>query len=503
MLSRYAGLLGAACLLLLLAAMPASAADSDQRVLHVLNRLAFGPTLADFNYVKAIGVERYIAEQLDPAAVEEPFDLRYRLSQLPTLGLGTIELRDLYGPLGSLLGHKPSLEEIRAQQARARLVVREAQAARILKAVLSRRQLQQVMVNFWFNHFNIFSGKGLDRIWIGNYEEQAIRPYALGRFRDLLFAVAKHPAMLVYLDNTEDAAPGSPGARGAASGLNENFAREVMELHTLGVNGGYTQEDVTTLARILTGWRINSPDSAKFPGVTAVFDGMRHDYRPKVFLGRLLPAGGKRQGEEALDMLAESPATARHIAFELAQYFVADAPPPALVDRLAARFLATGGDIRDVLAMLFASPEFWDSAGQKYKTPYEYVISAVRAAGVPINNLRPLISWMNRFGMPLYGCETPDGYANTQQAWLSPNSAMQRISFAIAFAEGAVPIGMEPRDDETGTMAPPYRPEPVDPARLEQIFGASLSSTTRTAIAAAPPRLRAALILGSPDFMRR
>jgi uncharacterized protein (DUF1800 family) len=503
MSSRVAGVWGALCALLLLLAGPANAADSDQLVLHVLNRLAFGPSLDDFNYVKAIGVERYIAEQLDPAAIKEPFELRYRLAQLPTLGLDAPELRDLYGPLGGLLGRKPSLEEDRAQQARARLVVREAQEARILKAVLSRRQLQQVMVNFWFNHFNIFSGKGLDRVWIGNYEDRAIRPYALGRFRDLLFAVAKHPAMLVYLDNTEDAAPGSPGARGAASGLNENFAREVMELHTLGVNGGYTQADVTTLARILTGWRVNPPGSVKFPGVAAIFDGQRHDYSPKVFLGRELAAGGRIQGEAALGMLAESPATARHIAFELAQYFVADAPPPALVDRLAVRFTATGGDIRQVLQTLFASREFWDSAGQKYKTPYEYVISAVRAAGVPLNNLRPLIGWMSRFGMPLYGCETPDGYANTEEAWLSPNAAMQRISFAIAFAGGAVAIGAEASDEEDGGPALPHRPEPVGRRRLDEIFGATLSGSTRAALAAAPSRLRAALILGSPDFMRR
>ncbi len=263
MSSRYAGFLGAACLLMLLLPVRAGAVDSDRQVVHVLNRLAFGPTLDDFNYVKTIGVERYIAEQLDPAAIVEPIELRYRLAQLPTLDLHAEELRELYGPVRPVLGLKPSLDELKDQRARARLVVREAQEARVLKAVLSRRQLQQVMVNFWFNHFNIFSGKGLDRVWIGNYEERAIRPHALGRFRDLLFAVAEHPAMLVYLDNTQNTAPGSPGARGAASGLNENFAREIMELHTLGVDGGYTQEDVTTLARVFTGWRVNPPELAR------------------------------------------------------------------------------------------------------------------------------------------------------------------------------------------------------------------------------------------------
>jgi uncharacterized protein (DUF1800 family) len=497
---RNRGISVAACLLLvvlllvvLLPAGPANAVDSDRQVIHVLNRLAFGPTLDDFNYVKTIGVERYIAEQLDPAAIPEPIALRFRLAQLDTLGLGAAELRQLYGPLRVVDGVRPTTAEIRAQELRAALVVRQAAAARVFEAALSRRQLQQVMVNFWFNHFNVFAGEGLDRVWIGNYEARAIRPFALGRFRDLLFAVAKHPAMLVYLDNTEN----------TARGLNENYAREVMELHTLGVDGGYTQADVTTLARVFTGWRVNPPNSQQFPDVAAVFEGKRHDYSPKVFLGRKLVAQGRAEGEEALALLAASPATAHHIAFELAQYFVADTPPPALVERLAARFLATGGDIREVLQTLFASPEFWDSAGQKYKTPYEYVISAVRAAGVPVNNVRPLLGWMSRLGMPLYQCQTPDGYQDTEEAWLSPDATMQRIGFAVALARGSLPVAADPDLAPAETGRQPDRPDPVDPARLEQIFGSTLSSETRAVVTAAPPGLRAALILGSPDFMRR
>ncbi|HEV7995280.1 MAG TPA: DUF1800 domain-containing protein [Stellaceae bacterium] len=492
MAHRFARLLLAAGALIALLG-PARAADADRRVIHVLNRLAFGPTVDDFNYVKAIGVERYIAEQLDPAAIDEPIALRFALAQLDTRGLDAVALRQLYGPLRTVDGVRPTSAEIRARQVRAQRVVRQAEAARVLEAVLSRRQLQQVMVNFWFNHFNVFAGDGLDRVWVGDYEEQAIRPYALGRFRDLLFAVAKHPAMLIYLDNTQN----------VARGLNENYAREVMELHTLGVDGGYTQNDVTTLARVFTGWRVNPPNSAEFPGVAAVFEGSRHDYGPKVFLGRRLVAQGRAEGEEALEMLAESPATAHHISYELAQYFVADAPPPALVERLAARFLATGGDIRAVLASLFASPEFWDSAGQKYKTPYEYVISAVRAAGVPVNNVRPLLGWMSRLGMPLYGCQTPDGYQDTEEAWLSPEATMQRINFAVALARGFLPLGAEPEPAAAETGREPRRPDPVDPARLDRIFGATLSGSTSAVVAAAPPVLRAALILGSPDFMHR
>jgi uncharacterized protein (DUF1800 family) len=501
---RFAGILIAACLFVssLMAARgaePKMDPGAPGRILHVLNRLAFGPSIDDFRRVEAIGIERWIAEQLDPAAIVEPIELRFHLAQLDTLDLDAIQLRQLYGPLRPVLGLKPTPEEKKAQAQRARLVVEQAQAARVYRAVLSRRQLQQVMVDFWFNHFNVFDKKGLDRVWIGNFEERAIRPYALGRFRDLLFAVAKHPAMLVYLDNTLNSVP---RAHGSERGLNENFGREVMELHTLGVDGGYTQADVITLARVFTGWTVDPPDPKNAPAAAAVFVGARHDFSPKVFLGQPLHATGKAEGEEALDRLAKSPATARHIAFELAQYFVADMPPPPLVDRLAARFVATGGDIRAVLKTLFASPEFWASAGQKYKTPYEFVISAARASGIPLNNPRPLIAAMTELGMPLYGCQTPDGYKNTEAAWLSPDAMVRRVSFAVGLARGGLRLNGAA---EAGLEAalPPPPPAPAKVAELDEMFGSTLTTRTRETVAAVPPGLRAALIIGSPDFMRR
>jgi uncharacterized protein (DUF1800 family) len=465
----------------------------DRQIIHILNRLAFGPTLEEFRYVKTIGIERYITEQLDPGSIPEPVELRSRLATLDTLRLNPVQLRQLYGPLRTLRGFKPSLELDKAQRERVRIILRDASEARILRAVLSRRQLQEVMVDFWFNHFNVFSGKGLDDVWIGNYEQQAIRPFVLGRFRDLLFATTKHPAMLVYLDNTLSTAPGSPGARGNRIGLNENFAREVMELHTLGADGGYTQEDVVTLARILTGWGINRPDARAFPEHAAVFEGARHDYGPKVFLGHAMLSRGKAEGEEALDILARSPATARHIGFELAQYFVADEPPAALVERLAARFLETDGNIRELLKTLFTSREFRDSYGLKYKTPYQFVISAARAAGITPGSVRPLLATMDQLGMPLFGCLTPDGYKNTEDAWLSPDATTRRIGFATAFARGGLAVG-----SAAGVSA-----GPVDPEHLEAIFGSAMAGATREAIGASPRSLRAALILGSPDFMRR
>jgi uncharacterized protein (DUF1800 family) len=491
MTRRFAGVLFTACLQICL---PVALADgteavSDRQIIHVLNRLAFGPTLEEVRHVKTIGIERYIAEQLDPASIPERIELRWRLAHLDTLRLNPVQLRQLYGPVRVPRGFKPSSELEKAQRERVRVIVRDASEARLLRAILSRRQLEEVMVDFWFNHFNVFSGKGLADVWIGNYEEQAIRPFALGHFRDLLFATAKHPAMLVYLDNSMSSAPGSPGARGSRAGLNENFAREVMELHTLGAAGGYTQEDVITLARILTGWGVNRPDAREFPEHAAVFEGARHDYSPKVFLGQAIQSRGKAEGEEALGILARNPATARHIGFKLAQYFVTDDPPADLVDRLAGRFLETDGDIRELLKTLLTSHEFSISAGRKYKTPYQFVISAVRAASLPIGNVRPLLGIMDQFGMPLFGCLTPDGYKNTEEAWLSPDATTRRVGFATALARGALPVTAAAR--------------PIDTEHLEAIFGSAMASDTRDAITASPRSLRAALVLGSPDFMRR
>jgi len=506
--ARYSGILAAACLLICLPVLPATGAEplSDRQIIHVLNRLAFGPTLEDFNHVRSIGVDRYIAEQLDPGSIPEPFELQWRIAALNTLRYDAAQLRQLYGPLTGIRGFRlpPELEKM--QRERARTIVQQAAEGRILQAVLSRRQLQEVMVDFWFNHFNVFAGKDLDHLWIGDYEQRAIRPFVLSRFRDLLFAATKHPAMLVYLDNTLSTAPGSPRARGNRSGLNENFAREVMELHTLGADGGYTQEDVITLARILTGWSINPPDAREFPDHAAIFEGARHDFGPKVFLGHVLRSKGKAEGEEALDILAKSPATARHIAFELAQYFVADVPPTPLVEQLAARFLATDGNIREVLSTLFVSREFWQSYSQKYKTPYHFVVSAVRAASAPVDNTRPLLGAMTQLGMPLFGCLTPDGYKNTEGAWLSPDATARRINFATALALGNLPIGSLVTGVALGAYSDPPRPHatsPVNAAALEGIFGSTMSTATREAVAEAPPGLRAALILGSPDFMRR
>jgi len=495
--------LAAFCLL----APPAFAAPpSDAEIIRILNRVAFGPTAADVARVKEIGIDRYIAEQLNPQSISEPPELTRKLAALDTLKLDPIQLFQQYGPLRAMGGVKPTPDEQTARRQQARVIVQEAQDARVLRALYSRRQLEEVMVQFWFNHFNVFAQKGLDRVWVGAYERDAIRPHALGNFRDLLLATAKSPAMLFYLDNWQNSAPGSRLPGGREAGINENYAREIMELHTLGADGGYSQADVISLAHMLTGWGFARPRQIPPDRSGFLFDPARHDFSPKTFLGRTIQPSGEAEGIEAIDMLARSPATARHIAFELAQYFVADEPPQPLVDRLAARFSQTDGDITAMLRTLFESPEFRDGTGEKYKTPYRFVLSAARAAGLEVANPRPLMGMMARLGMPLYGCPTPDGYKTTEAAWLSPEATTQRVSFATAIGGGHLPIAaLQPADMMASPAVPVAdKPElaPVDAAALETLLAPVLSARTRAVIDESPPPLRAALVLGSPDFMR-
>ena len=408
----------------------------------------------------------------------------------------------------------------RIEQGRA---TREEAEARLLRAVESPRQLEEVMVDFWFNHFNVFAGKGIDRALVASYERDAIRPYALGSFRTLLGATAKHPAMLFYLDNVVSSTP-RPNAKGRAQGLNENYARELMELHTLGVDAGYTQRDVTELARMLTGWTFDQRRLVRM-GETFRFDAGRHDKGAKTWLGHEIQPSGQDEGEYALDVLAMHPATARHISFQLAQYFVSDTPPPALVERMSQTWLASQGDIRAVLKILFSSSEFMDSeaAGAKFKTPYQFVVSAARASSAPLVNVAPLVNTMNQLGMPLYGCQTPDGYKNTQEAWLNPDALTRRIAFATALAQGRLPLATRPllappppappmqnlagSDASPAMFAPPpptpaAPPVPLDAASLRATLAGSLSPRTADTIARSPDNLRAAMLLGSPDFMQ-
>jgi uncharacterized protein (DUF1800 family) len=503
-------------------AAPAAALTDKQKAVYVLNRLAFGPAPGDVDRVMRIGVQAYIDEQLHPERLTDPPALQQRLQALHTQQLSTVDLYADYGPpIRQAAGsNQAALDEVNRKQ---NLVADETREARLLRAIYSPAQLREVMVDFWFNHFNVFIDKGQeDKIWTGAYERDAIRPFALGNFRQLLEATAQHPAMLYYLDNWQSSAVTTDKNGKTHGGLNENFAREVMELHSLGVDGGYSQKDVTELARILTGWTFDPKDLGAHQGPAFRFDVKRHDYGAKTFLGQRFPAGvGEEEGERALDMLAASPATARHIATQLAQYFVSDQPPPKLVERLSQRFQSSHGDIRETLAVLFASPEFWDARnyGAKFKTPYEYVVSSVRATGLPmVVNVKPLLGTLYQDGQPLYACLTPDGYKNTRQAWLNPDAMIYRLNYANALGGGNLPLWQPPGSPPPPAPAqvkampaslPPPKPAPPapkpqpDPFVVQAALGNEFSLDTAEALAAAPPPLRSGLMLGSPEFMRR
>jgi len=457
--------------LAMLAVLPqlqAAPLAGEQAAAHVLNRLAFGPRPGDIQRVAQMGVQRYIEEQLAPESLPMPEVLSTRLQSMETLN----------EPAGTTLGKFLEVRNMRrdedeAFKARRREVYArindEGAEARLLRAVESPRQLEEVMTDFWFNHFNVFSGKGEVRALAVSFERDAIRPHVFGSFRDLLGATAHHPAMLFYLDNWVS----------KANGLNENYARELMELHTMGADQGYTQKDVTELARMLTGWTYR-PRKLVSENETFWFDPKRHDNGAKQWLGWTIRANGRTEGEYALDVLAVHPATAKHVSYRLAQYFVADVPPPALVERMARTWLDTKGDIRSVLRTMFTSPEFMDdsTAGAKFKTPYQYVVSAARASGA-MPEVKRMQQVLNRLGMPLYGCQTPDGYKNTQEAWLNPDALAMRIGLATSLGQNA--------SIET----------------VQAALGSSISPRTQELAAASPEKLRSALLLGSPDFMQR
>ncbi|MGB6296473.1 MAG: DUF1800 domain-containing protein [Rivularia sp. (in: cyanobacteria)] len=469
----------------------------NSKILHVINRLSFGAAPGDIEKVREIGIDKYIQQQLTPESIPEPQNLKNKLSRLETLRLTPSQLYSQYS-ISRL--PKPTPEIRKQRRKKERLIRQQAVKARLLRSSESPRQLQEVMVDFWYNHFNVYQNKGQTRLWIGAYEQQAIRPHVFGKFRDLLGATARHPAMLFYLDNWQNTAPNNR-PKGRFKGLNENYARELMELHTLGVDSGYTQKDVINLAKIFTGWGFRRPGPKLKNGYDFYFNEKRHDFTDKVFLGKEIKGSGIQEGEKALDILAKHPATARHIGYKLAQYFVADEPPKTLIDKLSKRYLATEGDIRSVLETLFKSSEFWDTKyyNAKFKTPYQYVISSIRATDTPIQDFARINSVLHRMGMPLYGNRTPDGYKNTQEAWLNPNGINWRLSFANTIGRG----GLRNRNN-TNNKNKPRRPnKPVDSKELTNTLGNNFSPKTQEVIDSSPPKQRAVIILGSPEFMYR
>jgi uncharacterized protein (DUF1800 family) len=522
-------------------ATSAAAIPSGQLEVHVLNRIGFGPSPASLAKIRRMGVRAYIDEQLDPARLDDS-RLAARLESFTTLNLPTRELAQRYflpamaerrerqrqAPADATDAASPAREsmspEMRATMRQERTPILELSQARILRAAYSERQLEEALVDFWFNHFNVFAGKGQVRLYLTEYERDAIRPHVLGRFRDLLGATARSPAMLFYLDNWQSTAAADaptqarpadprrargramrpvaagtqpPRAQGRPRGLNENYARELMELHTLGVDGGYTQRDVQEVARAFTGWTITTPRT----GGAYRFEPRFHDDGEKVVLGRRIPAGGgERDGELVLDLLSAHPSTAAFIATKLARRFVADDPPPALVARAAARFTATDGNIREVVRTIVTSPEFSAASAYraKVKNPFEFVVSSIRAIDLQAGTVTPMVLALRELGMPLYGAQPPTGYADEATAWVNTGALLNRMNFALSLTGGRA------ADRQRGSQPGAEAPAAAADRLMATALGGDVSDGTRTTVARADSVPQAlALVLGSPEFQKR
>ena len=395
---------------------------------------------------------------------------------------------------------RESVEDLAAPE---QTVVKELFAERLARDIYSNAQLQEVMTDFWLNHFNIYLRKNEQMpYYLVGYARDTIRPHALGRLEDLLEAVAHSPAMLIYLDNAQSMGPDSLAAerskmanerrpnakKQAPEGLNENYARELMELHTVGVNGGYTQADVTQVARVLTGWTVDRPQF----GGDFQFNENRHEPGTKKVMGAKIKENGEMEGRELLHMLAMRPATAQFLSRKLAIRFVSDDPPQALVDRMAKAYLQSGGDIPTVLKTLFHSPELWAASDYraKVKTPLEFVVSAVRASNANVQNFPPLMNALRQMGMPLYGCMPPTGYKWDASDWVSTGALVDRMNFALSLAANRLPgitvewapeMDMSKLDSDAPTQQVIPTPESEE-ARLEPMLVAGgVSDATRTA----------------------
>jgi uncharacterized protein (DUF1800 family) len=457
---------------------------------HLLRRIGYGPRPGDIERVLNQGLERYVEEQLD--APPDP-ELDTQLRRLTTLGYPIAQVLALFNANNASIG----------------AILDEFYTAKLMRAVHGRNQLQEVLTDFWFNHFNVFIGDGFDRYATPSYERDAIRPHVLGRFRDLLGATAAHPAMLFYLDNyLSTVSRIDPRTGRLVQGLNENYGRELMELHTVGVDAGYTQEHVFDAARCFTGWTIDQRQGV------FVYRPQNHDTGAKTVFGLNVPAGGQREdGEKLLDHLAEHPSTARFVSKKLLQRFVADDPPAHLLDRTAATFLSTGGDIAAVMRTIVSSAEFWAEAfgTGKPRTPVEFVAGALRAVDAQVNAGRLLTSTLAAMGMPLFACLPPTGYTNRGDAWLNPSSHLSRMNFALDLAaDGVAGVTVDARGLPAQLGADPNNPRALAEALSRELFGGGLSKETLDAAArvstagAVPVATRViGLVLASPEMQAR
>ena len=537
------------------------------RALHVLNRLTYGPRPGDVDRVVAMGVDKFIDQQLHPEQIPNKA-LDQRLASYRVLTTSADEMARTFAqvqrqqqaqrrergdsmrppppaPPDPAMIDNPQAQQRLRQQAMnnpLRRLLGEYQEATMDRAVMSERQLYEVMVDFWTNHFNVFIGKGADRFLTPAYIEETIRPRAMGKFEDLLVATAKSPAMLFYLDNAESVAPGSeppqlarlrqmggrrPGRFGLGfgmnperaeslrtrieerrpKGINENYGRELMELHTLGVDGGYTQQDVQNVARILTGWSIDQPRQRP----DFVFNEWAHDYGTKVVLGQRFPAEhGMDEGLALLHLLAHHPSTMRHVSAKLCARLVRDDPPDGCVDAGVHAWEKSDGDIREVVRAIVMSPDFWAPANRaaKVKTPLEFVVSAVRAVGATPDTTPALAQLVARLGQPLFGQQPPTGYPETQESWVNSGALLQRMNVALGIASGRVPGALANLDLVAPATA--SGESLVAAVNRSVLNGAASENTLRTLrdqtrdLPGDQARVMAiALALGSPEFQRQ
>jgi uncharacterized protein (DUF1800 family) len=466
-------------------------------------------TTDDLDPVKRLD-EVLTAEQLQILARGAPDQKRALLASLPDSTLDDVLAALPRARRQELFNFAPvdTRRKILLMNAPQAVINYDLSDAKLYRAIYSNRQLEELLVDFWYNHFNVFLDKGADRFLTPSYERDAIRPYVLGRFRNMLEATAKSPAMLFYLDNWQsvgaNAAVNARRASRGRRGLNENYARELMELHTLGVDGGYTQKDVTEVARCFTGWTIKAPRQ----GGGFEYNDRMHDKGEKIVLGVRIPAGGGiEDGEKVLDILAHHPSTARFISKELAQRFVADNPPATLIDRMAQRFIATDGDLREVMRAMLTSREFWSRGAYhaKVKTPFEMVVSAIRALNADVDEAFPLAQRIAQLGEPLYRKLEPTGYKSNNAEWVNSAALLARMNFGLALAQNRI-VGV--RVDASRLNG--------DPAQIaREILFRDVSPQTITALEKAleqqqakqkqplSPALVAGLVIGSPDFQRR
>jgi uncharacterized protein (DUF1800 family) len=472
---------------------------------HVLGRITFGPRRSDRERVRAAGIAAFVEEQLHPEQLNDDA-VTQKLSSLEVLkSPPDVLVRRLYSARKDRQQAVAAADVKERPREVKREYVQQLSRAKLLRAVSSQRQLREVMVDFWFNHFNVFSGKSDEAALLPEYEAKALRQNALATFPQLLEATAHSPAMLVYLDNWRSSVP-KPKAR-QKRGLNENYARELLELHTLGVDGGYTQADVVEVARCFSGWTVGDPQ--KDPRF--MFKPEMHDFEQKIVLGHLIPAGGGVEDAlQVLHILETHPATARFVAMKLVRRFVSDDPPDALVRRVADAYTATSGDIRSMLRAILESPEFWSRKAlrAKVRSPLELVAASARALNASVDDPLQLAKAVARIGQPLYGAQPPTGYPDVSQAWLSSGALLARIDFGLSLAGGRLE-GVSVDLSSIGSGSPAQ----VLTNAATTLGANNLSARTRGYIleqleqTPQRPDLQAAravgLLLGAPELQRR